>query len=197
MSEPVVHLIRHGAHDLIGKVLCGRDHPIGLNVEGRAQASAAARRLRDKGAARVLTSPAVRTRETAHAVGEGLGLVVVEDEALQEIDFGDWAGRTFEALEPDRHWARWNAHRAESAAPGGEAASALADRVSNWLTRRIEAGETVAAVSHADVIKALVCRVLGLSLDAWPRFEVSPGSITRIGIGGAAPRLLSLNEVPA
>jgi broad specificity phosphatase PhoE len=197
VSEPVVHLIRHGAHDLIGKVLCGRDHPIGLNAAGRAQAEAAARRLQDAGVARVLTSPAVRTRETAEAVGHSLGLEVLEDEALQEIDFGDWAGRTFEALKPDPPWARWNAHRAESAAPGGEAASALTDRVANWLTRRIEAGETIAAVSHADVIKAIVCRVLGLSLNAWPRFEVSPGSITRIGIGGDAPRLVSLNEVPA
>jgi ribonuclease H / adenosylcobalamin/alpha-ribazole phosphatase len=197
VSEPVVHLIRHGAHDLIGKVLCGRDHPIGLNAEGRAQAAAAARRLRDAGVARVFASPAVRTRQTADAVGETLGLVVVEDEALQEIDFGDWAGRSFEALDPDPAWVRWNLDRPESAAPGGETASALAHRVAAWLTRLIAAGETVVAVSHADVIKAIVCRVLGLSLNAWPRFEVSPGSITGIGIGSDAPRLLSLNEAPA
>jgi ribonuclease H / adenosylcobalamin/alpha-ribazole phosphatase len=173
VSEPVVHLIRHGAHDLIGKVLCGRDHPIGLNAEGRAQTEAAARRLRDARVARVLTSPAVRTRETADAVGQSLGLDVVEDEALQEIDFGDWAGRTFESLDSDSAWARWNADRAESAAPGGEAASALADRVSSWLTRRIKAGETVAAVSHADVTpgRASSCRPA--------QSPVSPSAATR------------------
>ena len=50
-------------------------------------------------------------------------------------------------------------------------------------------------VSHADVIKAAVCHVLGLGIDAWPRFDVAPASITTLVIGEWGAKVVTLNEV--
>ncbi|RUV33129.1 hypothetical protein EOD29_32465, partial [Mesorhizobium sp. M1A.T.Ca.IN.004.03.1.1] len=38
----------------------------------------------------------------------------------------------------------------------------------------------LALVSHADVIKAAVSHVLGLPIDAWPRFDIAPASVTTV-----------------
>src|SRR3546814_18826063 len=60
--------------------------------------------------------------------------------------------------------------------------------------RRTVPEGTVVMVSHADVIRAAVCHVLGLSPDNWQRFEITPGSISRIAAEAEGYRLLSLNE---
>jgi hypothetical protein len=49
-------------------------------------------------------------------------------------------------------------------------------------------------VSHADVIRAVVCGCLGMSLDLMSRLALDPASITRVALGGEAPRLIALND---
>jgi broad specificity phosphatase PhoE len=62
-----------------------------------------------------------------------------------------------------------------------------------WLVEE-RGGQCVALVSHADVIKTVVLHHLGLGIDAWPRFDIAPASITRLVIGEWGARLLGLNE---
>ena len=52
----------------------------------------------------------------------------------------------------------------------------------------------IAAVTHADVIKALVAHILGFSLDQHDRLEISPGSVTALVAGDWGAKILSLNE---
>ena len=51
----------------------------------------------------------------------------------------------------------------------------------------------VAVVTHCDLIRGLVCRALGLSLDHLDRFTVNAASVTRLDMAADTP-LLSLNE---
>ena len=53
----------------------------------------------------------------------------------------------------------------------------------------------MAAVSHADVMKAAVAHLLGLHLDHFQRLNISPGSITALFLGQGFPRLLRLNDL--
>ena len=55
-------------------------------------------------------------------------------------------------------------------------------------------GETVVAVSHSDVIKTVVCGVLGLSLDRYHAFEIAPASLTRLVVWPGGGKILALNE---
>ena len=74
-------------------------------------------------------------------------------------------------------------------------------RVLDWawsLPARHGGGVAVAAVSHADVIKALLAGVLGLSLDRHARFEIAPASVSAVALWeGRGGKVLSVNETVA
>ncbi len=91
-------LIRHGLCDPVGKAIAGRTPGIHLNDIGRAQALALANRLSGLPVAAIRSSPLERALETAQPLANAFGLQVVEDERLNEVDFGDWTGRTLTEL---------------------------------------------------------------------------------------------------
>lgn len=131
-------------------------------------------------AARVVSSPALRARQTA----EALGLVAEIEPALRDQEAGDWAGLT-----PDRVFAQdaegLTAFIADphASAPGGESAADLVSRVAAWLDG-FNSGQTdpgpgaVLAITHAAVIRAAVIHVLGAPLESLRRIDVPPLSTT-------------------
>jgi len=190
-------LVRHAAQDDVGRVLAGRTPGIHLGATGRAQAAALGARLKPEPIDAIHTSPRERTRETAEAIAAAAGLPdPLVTEALDEIDFGPWSGRSFDNLNDDPDFRRWNAARSLARTPGGESMLDVQRRALAHMERvAAEAGErTVVLVSHADVIKAVVAHVLGLSTDAWWRFEISPASITRLVLADWGAKLVQLNE---
>ncbi len=54
-------------------------------------------------------------------------------------------------------------------------------------------GETVAMVSHADVIRAVVLHALEMRLDLFWRIEISPASVSVLELNDWGPKLLALN----
>jgi broad specificity phosphatase PhoE len=193
----VLFLVRHAAHDNLGGYLAGRMGGISLGSEGQAQAAQLAARMEREAFACILASPRERTRETGEAIARSRGLRVETDRDLDEIDFGSWSGQTFDELSRAPAWQRWNTHRTESRTPGGETMADVQRRVAACIGRASErfGEEAVVLVSHADVIKAAVCHVLGLSLEHWGRFEIAPASITTIVKWKWGMKLLGLNEV--
>jgi broad specificity phosphatase PhoE len=195
-----VFLVRHAAHDRVDRILCGRMPGVGLGEAGRAQAEALARRFAAGGGVdAVWTSPLQRARETAEPIAGRLGLPARTSDALCEIDFGDWTGRRFEDLRDDPRWRRWNEARAGGRAPGGESMAEAQARAVGELERARDGhpGGRVVLVSHGDVIKAALAGVLGLSLDAHGRFEISPGSVSALAVWDGGGKVLSMNEAVA
>ena len=192
-------LVRHAAHDLVGRVLTGRMPGVNLGEEGRAQAQALAGRLAQEKIAALYTSPMERARETAEPIAGRLGLAAGIAPGLDEIDMGEWTGRRFDELDSDPRWATWNAARGTARTPGGESMVEVQSRALAELhrLRAKHVDETVAIVSHADVIKAVVAACLGLSLDAILRFEVSPATVSRVLLGDWGARVWSVNEAVA
>jgi len=193
----VVFLVRHGVHDQLQGRLCGRAAGVRLGEAGLAQADAAGRRLAGEGVEVVHTSPLERTRQTAERIAGACGVALQNEEALMEIDFGEWNGRTFESLEPEPSWRVWNSARDLARPPSGETMLEVQARLAGWLERTVRSGaRVVAAVSHADVIKAAVGLATGLSMRCHDRFEISPGSITTLVAADGLLKLHALNEVP-
>ena len=56
---------------------------------------------------------------------------------------------------------------------------------------------SVVLVSHADVIKAALLYHLGLSIDAYTRFDIEPASISTLAVGDWGSKVIRLNEVVA
>jgi broad specificity phosphatase PhoE len=191
-------LVRHAAHLHLGNVLSGRSPGIPLSEEGGAQATALAENLNGGALDQLQASPVQRAQETARVIAaQHQGLQVETVAALEELDFGDWAGRAFAELADDPHWQSWNASRASATAPGGETMAQAQARAWAHVERSGAAapGKTIAMVSHCDIIRAVIARVLGLSLDHILRFDIAPASVSRLAVGTWGARILSVNEV--
>ena len=189
-------LVRHGAHDRLNRFLDGRRPGIHLNALGRRQAEWVAERLVGLAVDAVYTSPLERTRETAAAIAGRLGLEAEVEPALEEIDFGDWSGKTMAELEPLENWRQWNEARAISPTPAGDTMRAAQNRILDFIdTRRREQPEAcLVLVGHSDPLKAALFFYLGLSLDKLHRIAVAPGSLSRVEIDGWGATVVGLNE---
>jgi probable phosphoglycerate mutase len=62
------HLVRHGEHGLLGRVLAGRMPGVGLTERGRAEIEAVGARLANADVAALYSSPLQRTRESAETM---------------------------------------------------------------------------------------------------------------------------------
>lgn len=190
-----VLLARHGSHDEVGAVLSGRSE-IALNAAGRAEAERLADRLASAPLRAIHASPRRRTRETAEIVAACHGLPVTLVDALDEVDFGVWTGRSFDSLDGDPDWDHWNAERATASTPGGETMAAAVARATAHIASLEGDGGTTLCVSHCDIIRGVAAQVLGLSLDRLLAFDCAPGSLTTLALAHGRGRIVTLNEVP-
>lgn len=194
-------LIRHALCDPVGKLIAGRTPGIHLNDTGRRQAAALAVRLERLPVAEVRSSPLERAVETAQALAGVLGLPVVRDERLNEVDFGDWTGRTLTELDRMPKWRDFNERRSSTRIPGGEAITEVVSRSMAALdqVRRTPelGGRLVAVVSHGDVLRSLVAHCIGMDPDAIHRIEIAPASVSILSSEGDNWRLLLLNSTEA
>ena len=70
-----------------------------LTANGRAQAQALGGQLRGRGIDAIYSSDLRRARDTAGIVGGELGLPVRVEQALREVDVGEWSGLTTDEIE--------------------------------------------------------------------------------------------------
>jgi len=189
-------LIRHGDTDAIGQTLAGWTPGWHLNARGKQQAERLAQRLAERPIRAVYTSPLERTVETAEPIARRHGLEAQLVEALGEIRLGEWEGRPFKELDPREDWRKFNAFRSGTRAPGGELMIETQTRMVQQITSLCERhpSDTVALVSHADPLRAVVAYFLGMPLDLVSRLEIGPASLTVLQVHGWGARVLSLNE---
>ena len=110
----------------------------------------------------------------------------VHDERFAEVRYGDWQGKQLSKLAKEPLWKVVQQHPSGATFPGegGESLRAMADRavaaVRDWDTRvEAEHGPDAiwVAVSHGDVIKAIVADAMGVHLDQFQRIVVDPCSV--------------------
>ena len=183
-------LVRHGQTQVNAEGrLQGRfDAP--LTETGRRQAAALAGALSLSEAARVVSSPLVRARETA----EVFGLPVEVDKRWVEMDYGEYDERPFAEV-PVEVWKRWRTD-ASYAPPGGESIGMVGARVRTACEELLpEAAERdVVVVSHVSPIKAAVAWALGVGDEAVWRMFLEVASVCRVAAGPTGPLLRSFNE---
>jgi probable phosphoglycerate mutase len=189
-------LIRHGAHDLLDHKLAGRMPGVNLNASGQSQARRLVERLSRWQIDAIHVSPSDRARQTAQPLACHLRLDIEIDHAFDEIDVGEWTGLPFDVLREERAWDRWNGRRGLARCPGGESFAEVHARVAGGLEElaRRYLDQTVAVVSHGDIIKAAVGLALGLPLDFHARFDIGPASLSLLVYGDWGSKLLKLNE---
>ncbi|WP_341251927.1 histidine phosphatase family protein [Euzebya pacifica] len=193
-----VHLIRHAVTAATGTRLGGRtDAP--LSEKGRHQAEATRDHLAAVDYHAIYASPLPRTTETAEIIAKPHRKKVRAAEGMIEVDYGRWTDRPLKPLFKNKLWPVIQQTPSLVTFPDGESIRAAQERavtaIEQIATRHDK--RTVAVVSHADIIKAVVAFYVGMPLDTFQRLVISPASVTVLTTGrGARPTLHSFNHVP-
>ena len=214
---PTVLLVRHGRTTANASgVLAGWAPDVALDEVGQDQASALGVRLHTAGMplARLVSSPLPRCLQTAQLLAAQLpapegerGIPIETDERLGECRYGAWTGRPLKDLAAEALWRTVQDQPSAAVFPDGEAfpgeslagMSARAIAAIRELDREVESAHGAhavwLAVSHGDVIKAVLADALGLHLDQFQRIHVDPASVSVVTYTSRRPAVVRVNDV--
>lgn len=206
---PICLLVRHG-HSTANAdgILAGRLEGVPLDDTGRRQVAALADRFKGVALARVVSSPLERCRETAQAVAGAMSPVldVEVDEGLWECAYGAWTGRLIKDLADEPLWrvvqdqpsaVRFPEHEtyaAESMLEMRHRAVATIRRHDAAVAEQHGPHALWAAVTHGDVIKAVLAEAAGSHFDHFQRFRADPASVSVVHYTDRRPFLVGAND---
>lgn len=181
-------VVRHGRTEANASgLLLGRRLDPGLDELGRRQAAALAQAIGRVD--RVISSPLLRARQTAEALGQPVEI----DERWVEIDYGHLDGTPLADV-PAEIWAKWRSDTT-FVPGGGESLVQVGARVRQAADELLEQSleRDIVVVSHVSPIKAVAGWALGVGDEIAWRMWCAPGSITRIGATASVPSLHAFN----
>lgn len=190
MSSTLIDLLRHG--EPVGGVKFRGHTDDPLSEQGWEQMRAAVRG--DSQWQVVVSSPLRRCAEFASELAASLDLPLETEARFKEISFGEWEGRTPEALmqsDPDCLDRLWR-DPARYTPPGGEGLAAFAARVTvgwNELLLR-HAGKCILVVAHGGVNRVILCHALQIPIQNMFRLDVPFAGLSRIRVLGSGAEAL-------
>lgn len=149
---------------------------------------------------RVISSPLSRCCAFARKKTDGNADLLVINDDLREIHFGDWEGKTSQQIWNDDEAAlsRFWRDPLKHPAPGGESFDDFQQRVLrafDAITGTAQ-GQKILLVIHGGVIKLILAHCLGLSVERIHQLTIDHGGLSRIEIWpGQMPRLLFINRM--
>lgn len=168
---------------------------------GQAQAGKLVDRLAGIELAGVVASPLLRCQQTVAPLVAARGLSVVDEDALSEVDYGEWTGRELKDLLAEPLWKVVQQHPSAAVFPGGEGLAHVQSRAVAAVRAhdaRIVAEHGEEAVwlvcSHGDVIKSVLADALGVHLDGFQRIVVDPCSVSVVRYTETRPFVLRVND---
>ncbi|VXB42292.1 Phosphoglycerate mutase family [Arthrobacter sp. 9V] len=198
-----VILVRHGRTTANATgLLAGRAQGVSLDQTGRDQAAVTADRLAAVPLAGVVSSPLERCLQTAQFILDRQAATPYApvDPDLTECDYGQWQGRLLSDLATEDLWPVVQSQPSAVVFPGGESMAAMQARSVAAIRRNDAAfeaehgpGAVWVAVSHGDVIKAILADALGMHLDLFQRINVGPASVSIVRYGPVRPSVYATN----
>ena len=183
-------LIRHGAVEGLDPPRFRGRKNLPLVALGRRQAQATAEFIAATWAVdAVVSSPLIRCVDTAAAIATALGIAPETSDLLIDFDYGEWAWKTHSEVKagwPDLYQT-WFAMPQLIRIPGGETLYDLFGRASEALRMLLSSHreQTVVAVAHDTVNRALLTQLLDMPLSGYWRIHQDPCCINLIDIGKA------------
>jgi broad specificity phosphatase PhoE len=181
-------LVRHGETEwsLSGRHTGTTDVP--LTPEGELEARAIGHLLAARRFDHVLSSPMARTRRTAELAG--LGDRARASDALREVDYGDFEGRTTDEI--------WQTHPGwelfRDGCPSGESPDRLQARMDGFRDEIAALEGRVVLFGHAHCLRALAVRYLGLSIRAAAQLRLDTASVSILTMEREGPAVALWNR---
>jgi len=149
----LLHLLRHGAPELTGRMLGRTDSPV--TAEGMAACVARVKPLHFN---TLVCSDLMRSQAIADAIGRDRGLAPTTDARWRELDFGDWDGLAAAEIDAAALQRFWDDPDA-APPPGGERWSDLVERITDAIEDVTP--ETSLIVTHGGAIRAALKSLCG------------------------------------
>lgn len=177
-------LIRHGHTRATETGLLYTDPAAELTEKGVEQAKAVAGWISKHNPDKLLCSSAKRVVDTARAIAAVLDKEPIVTPELSEWHVGDWEGRSYldiKKKDPDVYQL-WSHDPIRNRPPGGESIVDLCERIADHVQMMIDqySGQTVALVTHAGIIRAILISALGMPIDNFWRLSIPVGSVSRV-----------------
>jgi alpha-ribazole phosphatase/probable phosphoglycerate mutase len=169
MQRTRIYLVRHGQVEGYQQKRYNGQINVRLTELGKEQSERICVCLADVALDAIYSSDLDRSRYCARLIADDHGLVVVAEEALREINFGDWEGRTWLELQeayPD-DWQKRLQDLTNYQVPGGESLQDAADRIRPVIRRILQKHPNgdVALVAHGGVNRIILLDAIGAALE--------------------------------
>ena len=195
-----IYLLRHGAIKSPGegrRYIGWQDHA--LSDIGRRQARGWSGYFSGRSLDGIYCSDLKRCLETARIIADQCFLEPQALPELREISLGEWEGLRFDAVRAaDPHeFQRRGEQIATHCPPGGESFNDLQHRV--WpVFAKLSSGahRAILLVTHAGVIRVLLCRLLGMPLKNLFRIGPAYGTLSIVDIASGKYRVRAVNIPP-
>ncbi|MDO8682306.1 MAG: alpha-ribazole phosphatase [Armatimonadota bacterium] len=179
-----LYLIRHGEVTWNKRACYTGWTDLPLTDNGVSQAVSVAERLKPEPLEAVYCSDLQRAKVTADQIAASHRLTPIVDTDLRELNYGEWEGVQEAQLpvrDPD-HYAAWVANPAEVGVPAGESFNQLLARVSQAMSRIMEAHPdgTVAVVAHKSANRVMLCHWLSVNINLYKRTGQDNGAINTV-----------------
>lgn len=137
----------------------------------------------------VYSSPAKRCTRLA----ESIVCTYKVDTRLQEMNFGDWENTPWQDI-PQPQLTLWMEDFVTIQTPHGESFLDLHKRVKEFITELQQSeSDKVILITHAGVIRSILCDSLGIPLVNAFRLTIDYGSISKLIFSDYPPQLKSMN----
>jgi len=193
-----LYLVRHGTTTMNVENRYRGRRDIPLDAQGYQDAVDAARRLSAVGLAAVYTGPLRRTIATAQIIADEARVPDIRIlHGLNNVDYGAWEGMTAEeaAMFDPEAFGLYGGSPSRAVCPVGERLSDAQQRMvaALALIGSRHAGESVAAITHAVMIRLAFAKLTGIDDESW-RLPVGRGSLTEVHIAHGELRFAGLPE---
>lgn len=191
-------LVRHGRTAWHSESRHVGQADVPLDDAGRTQAELVACRIAGMDIEAAFSSPLSRCLEIADLVGNRLGLPVITDDRLREMDMGAWSGESYSTVSETygNVVERWMKDPGSLTPPGGETLAQVRERTMSWFEEAWarHTWQNVFVCSHSTPIRFLVSELMGLPAGRMFCLDIGLASITTMTYNGEHARLEVLND---
>jgi len=194
----IILLVRHGETPWNEKRLLQGRTDVALCDGGREQAEVLSSALSSVPLRATYCSPLARAAETAKILSSSHRISPKIDEGFIEINFGEWEGKTPEALRRDypRQYERWLVNPKDVTVAKAELLRDVQTRVMRSFEHIAEENENgvVCIVGHGGINRVLLLSLLQADLGAFWRLRQDTACLNLIELSDDIPRITLLNS---
>ena len=178
-----IYLLRHGQTEENRKGSYYGNLDVSLNSIGVSQGYKAKDFFKDIKLDRVYVSDKKRTSEMAKLALGQEEIEIIQDNRINETNFGDFEGKTYEEIKElyPKECICWENNWKEFVPPNGESYIELCKRVKSFMMhiKKLEC-DNILVNTHSGVIRAIYCYVMNEDIDLFWKFGCKNGDISVI-----------------